>query len=191
MWDTAAWEHLWNQFLLFLPRAAVSGGILLLFWVMGSGSRRVVNRLARFRKHDTDLIFFLGRTAQITLLVFGAVTALGTLGIDVTALVAGLGLTGFALGFALKDILSNALSGILVLIYKPFKVGDYLSVTALEGKIIEINMRYTVLEIEDKTIFVPNANLLTNPVTIHKGGGKPVAALPASDQAIQITPAAK
>lgn len=178
MWDPAVWQDLWHRFLLFLPRVALAGGAFVTFWVLGRASRRVINHLARFRSQETDLIFFMGRAAHITLLVFGTVTALGTLGIDVTALVAGLGLTGFALGFALKDILSNALSGILIIIYKPFKLGNLITVTDLEGKIMEINLRYTVLEAEGQTIFVPNANLLTNPVIVHKEGfPKPVERL--------------
>jgi small-conductance mechanosensitive channel len=170
MLDPVVWQDLWHRFLLFLPRVALSGGVFVIFWFLGRASQRVINHLARFRSQDTDLIFFMARAAHITLLVFGTVTALGTLGIDVTALVAGLGLTGFALGFALKDILSNALSGILIIIYKPFKLGNQISVTNLEGKISEINLRYTVLEAEGQIIFVPNANLLTNAVIVHKEG---------------------
>jgi small conductance mechanosensitive channel len=88
------------------------------------------------------------------------------MGIDVTALVTGLGLTGFAVGFALKDIISNALSGMLVILYKPFKNGDHISVTALEGTVADVNLRYTVLNAEGKRIFVPNSSLMTNPIIV-------------------------
>src|SRR5439155_2054975 len=100
------------------------------------------------------------------LLIFGAVTALGTMGVEVSALVAGLGLTGFALGLALKDIVSNALSGILVLVYRPFRILDSIKVTDLEGTVTEINLRYTVLEAEGQTHLIPNASLFANPVTV-------------------------
>ena len=68
---------------------------------------------------NSDLIRLLARTAQIAVQVFGAVTALGTSGIDVSALVAGLGLTGFALGFAFRYVLSNVLAGVLILMLPP------------------------------------------------------------------------
>ena len=55
--------------------------------------------------------------AKLSLIVFGLVTALGTAGVNVSALVAGLGLTGFALGFAFRDVLSNLLAGVLILLY--------------------------------------------------------------------------
>ncbi len=71
----------------------------------------------------------LARTAKLALLCIGVISALGTLGVDVTAMVTGLGLTGFAVGFALKDIISNSLAGILILIYKPFQRHDRIMVT--------------------------------------------------------------
>ena len=87
---------------------------ILLFAVFGLGSyllRKFFERLSRQADYNTAFILKLaGRAVSITLLVFGAVTALGTMGINVSALVAGLGLTGFALGFAFKDILSNLMA---------------------------------------------------------------------------------
>ena len=70
------------------------------------------------------LIRLLGKAIKNILLLIGVISALGTIGIDISAMVAGLGLTGFALGFALKDILSNLISGVLILLYEPFKLND-------------------------------------------------------------------
>jgi small-conductance mechanosensitive channel len=167
MWDNAAWEALLRGFLLFLPR--VVGGLVLFLalWLIGTALQRVVTRAAGNRL-DPGLTSFLGRTAKLTFVVCGAVTALGTLGVDVTALVTGLGLTGFAVGFALKDIISNTLSGILILVYKPFRHGDQITVSEQTGKVTEINLRYTVLDAEDKTVHVPNSNLFTSVVIVNK-----------------------
>jgi small-conductance mechanosensitive channel len=169
--DPAVWHDVWSKALLFVPRLAIGLLLVLAFWVGGIFAQRVVNQLTHVRRLDVGLTLFLGRAAKIAFVVVGLVTALGTLGVDVTALVAGLGLTGFALGLAMKDIISNALSGILVLLYKPFKEGDHISVTSLEGTVSEVNLRYTVLDAQDKWIFVPNANLLANPVTVNKRTG--------------------
>ncbi|MER3447526.1 MAG: hypothetical protein C4291_12135 [Candidatus Dadabacteria bacterium] len=57
-----------------------------------------------------------------------------------------MGLTGFAIGFALKDILSNFVAGILMLIYHPYRCSDYISVSGLGGTVIEIDLRYTTLQ---------------------------------------------
>jgi small-conductance mechanosensitive channel len=115
------------------------------------------------------LAFLLVRTAKAAFLVFGTVTALGTAGINVSALVAGLGLTGFALGFAFRDILSNYLAGFLLLVYRPFTRGDHISVTGLEGSVSSIDLRYTMLRKDGSVILIPNSNLFTNPITITQG----------------------
>jgi small-conductance mechanosensitive channel len=98
----------------------------------------------------------------------GGIVALGTLGIDVSALVAGLGLTGLAIGLALKEIISNALAGILVIIYKPFKENDRVGVTTFEGRVTEINLRFTTLESGGKKIYIPNAMVISNAVVVDK-----------------------
>lgn len=160
------WEQLIQKSLLFLPRLGTALLVLLVFWLLARGLARVVLRLTVRGRLDTGLARYLAEAARIFLLLFGVVTALGTLGLDVTALVAGLGLTTFALGFALRDILSNALSGVLVLLYKPFHLGDYITVKGLEGQVIEINLRYTVLEQQSKRMLIPSSLLFSEPVTV-------------------------
>ncbi|PCI37618.1 MAG: hypothetical protein COB53_05925 [Elusimicrobia bacterium] len=88
------------------------------------------------------------------------------MGINVGALVTGLGLTGFALGFALKDALSNLLAGAMILIYRPFQHGDRIKVKTFEGKVVEIDLRYTTLKGDAAQYLVPNSLMLSNPITI-------------------------
>jgi small-conductance mechanosensitive channel len=168
MGNPTTWEALLNQFLLFLPRLVAGLVLFVVLWLIGSALQRLVTRVAERQHLDTGLAYFLSRVAKLTFVICGVVTALGTLGVDVTALVTGLGLTGFAVGFALKDIISNALSGILILAYKPFRHGDEITVSDQSGKVAEINLRYTVLDAADKTVFVPNSNLFTNVVIVNK-----------------------
>ncbi|MEO1993831.1 MAG: mechanosensitive ion channel domain-containing protein, partial [Planctomycetaceae bacterium] len=96
----------------------------------------------------------------------GAVTALGTIGVDVGALIAALGLTGFAIGLAFKDIVSNALSGILIIIYKPFEQGDQIKVSSFAGNVRSIDLRYTILSSDGDRVFVPNSLLFSNAITV-------------------------
>ena len=118
-------------------------------------------------------VLMIGRRAMV---VFGIATALGTMGINISALVAGLGLTGFALGFAFRDVLSNLLAGILLLLFRPFGVGDHISVTGLEGDVTRIDLRYTVIRQPTAIVLMPNANLFTNPILVTiKEPDKPVA----------------
>jgi small-conductance mechanosensitive channel len=101
--------------------------------------------------------------------VFGIITALGTARVNVSALVASLGLTGFALGFALKDALSNTLAGVLILIYKPFRRGDHIITSGFEGTVEQIDLRYTTLGSSGDKILIPNSTMFTNPVKVVGG----------------------
>ena len=141
--------------------------VFLGFWVASILVRRFSVRLSRAADFQTGFIIRLaGRTASIALLVFGAVTGLGTMGINVSALVAGLGLTGFALGFALKDVLANFMAGVLILLYRPFGLNDRIAVTGLEGTVTEIDLRYTRLQNNGTTYLIPNSVLFTNSITL-------------------------
>jgi small conductance mechanosensitive channel len=126
----------------------------------------IIRRLHAHAADSADLLDLLGRVAKLALNVFGLVTALGTAGVNVSALVAGLGLTGFALGFAFRDVLSNLLAGVLILLYRPFARGARISVTGLEGVVKEIDLRYTRLECDGDVVLIPNANLFTNPIRV-------------------------
>ena len=117
------------------------------------------------KKISPELIKLLGQIINYTSIIIGLITTLSYLGIDVSAMIASLGLTGFALGFALKDILSNVISGILILIYKPFKINDTILIDKYEGEVIEINLRYTTVLQENKSVLVPNSFLLI-PVSV-------------------------
>jgi small conductance mechanosensitive channel len=168
--DATAWQQATARALIYLPRLGAAVLLLLLFWLAGSIVQRLIRRLGERRNVQSDAMNVLARTCGLSLQIVGLITALGTLGVDVTALVAGLGLTGFALGFALKDIISNLLAGMLLLAQKPFQRQDRISVQGftppLEGVVSHIDLRYTTLELPDRKILIPNSNLFTNPIIV-------------------------
>ena len=153
----------------WLPRVGSALLVLFVFWLLAVVSRKVVRKAGAVAGIDVSVINLLARSAYIVLLVVGLVTSLGTLGIDVSAIVASLGLTGFAVGFALKDSISNLLSGVLILIHRPFSVGDSIKVKTFEGRVSAIDLRYTRLEQDGETILVPNSLLFTNPISLLSG----------------------
>ena len=112
----------------WVPKVGSALLILFVFWLLAVVTRKVVRKGGVAAGIDSSVINLLARSAHVLLLVIGLVTTLGTLGIDVSAIVASLGLTGFAVGFALKDSISNLLSGVLILIHRPFKVGDTIKI---------------------------------------------------------------
>lgn len=152
---------------LFAPRAAGGMAVFIGFWVGGNIVQRIINRIASKNEPGRkDIMRLMAQIAKVTLLLVGLVSALGTLGINVSAMVAGLGLTGFALSFALKDVLSNAVAGILILFYCPFKRGDNIAAAGFEGQVTSIDLRYTTLASKDGKVLIPNSTLFTKNVTV-------------------------
>ncbi|MDH5178957.1 MAG: mechanosensitive ion channel family protein [Gammaproteobacteria bacterium] len=155
-----------EQTVSWLPRVGSAVSILLLFWLLVKGFSRLIQGLASRLNLDTHLTTLFQRGSRLLLWTTGLVTMLGTLGVDVTAMVAGLGLTGFAVGFALKDTISNMLSGILILLYRPFSIGDTIGIAGFDGEVISIDLRYTVIRGDEKDIFIPNSKLFSDPLTV-------------------------
>ena len=154
---------------LFLSKLGISLLIFLGFWMASLILKRVICRFEK--KADTmqrDVLELVGQIVKIGLLILGAITALGTAGVNISALVAGLGLTGFALGFAFRDALSNLLAGILIMIYHPFYRSDFISVAGCDGTVIKIDLRYTTLQGADRIFLIPNATLFTNTIGLVK-----------------------
>ena len=168
--DASALTDDWQRLLVdWSQKIGVSLLILIVFWVLAAMARKVVRKAGATAGIDSSVINLLARSAHVVLIAVGLVTALGTLGLDVSAIVASLGLTGFAVSFALKDSISNLLSGMLILIYRPFKVGDTIKVKSFEGRVSTIDLRYTRLERDGEKILVPNSLLFTNPISIQSG----------------------
>jgi small conductance mechanosensitive channel len=183
--DETVWKAAADRAVLYVPQVATAILLLAIFWLVAVGIERLINRVGDARKVHGDALFALSRAAKLSLLAIGIVSALGTLGVDVAAMVTALGLTGFAVGFALKDIISNSLAGILILIYKPFQRQDRIAVVAapsnLEGHVVHVDLRYTTLQLPDRKILIPNANLFTNAIMVFQAppAAEAVAAAPA------------
>ena len=157
-------DQLLRQLTALAPKILAGFLVFFAFWIASVMFRSIV-----FKLHwpvPGDILKLVGQAGGIALIVLGILTGLGTMGINITALVAGLGLTGFALGFAFKDILGNLLAGILILIYRPFHLKDLISVSGFEGTVADIDLRYTTLHSEGKTILIPNSVLFTNSIVI-------------------------
>ena len=162
-------QKLIGQVVNFSPRAVVSVLVFLSFWFMSIIIKKAIRGIgAKFAPSKKGVFTLVAELVKGVLIVLGAVMALVKMGINVTALVAGLGLTGFALGFALRDILSNVLAGALILVYRPFEQNDRISVAGFEGIVTHIDLRCTTLEAESKKILIPNSTLFTNAISVLK-----------------------
>jgi len=155
-----------DALLLWSPKLVVAAVLLLLFYLLAKLLNKFAKSvLGKFGVEENIHILF-ARANSVVLTLVALVTALGTMGIDVSALVAGLGLTGFALGFALKDTISNIISGVLILMYRPFKRGDYIEIAGYQGEVALIDLRYTKLIGDEEQVLIPNAKLFTDPIKV-------------------------
>ena len=171
LFDGAAWETAWTSVVVHIPQVTTGLILIFVFWIAARIARGVVLRVGGNRRVNADAVLILADAMKWAVLSVGLVTGLGTVGVNVSALVAGLGLTGLAIGIALKDVVSNAIAGIMILIYRPFQRNDRIVVTALEGTVVQIDLRFTTLETADRRILIPNSNLLTNSIIVYRKGG--------------------
>lgn len=149
------------------PKLVTALILLAVFWVLSGWSARLIRAWAGTPETGPRPVFdLLASCARYGLLILGVVTAMGALGINVNAIVASLGLTGFALGFALKDALSNLLAGAMILVYQPYYHGDKIKVQTFEGVVTKIDLRYTTLDSGSEKFLIPNSVMLNNAITL-------------------------
>ena len=161
-------EQIISKVSMMAPSLVLAIGIFTLFWVSGTILKTIVQRKIAEKSPHANIAKVLAGIVKNIMLIVGLITALGTLGVNISAIVAGLGLTGFAFGFAFKDMLSNFISGILIFIYEPFKLGDIIEVEKKTGKVIDINLRYVSIETENQKVLIPNSISVSNVIAVKK-----------------------
>jgi len=133
--------------------------LIIGFWlakVLSKALRRVLER----SKTESGLITFLTSLTSIGLKVLVIITAITQLGVEMTSFVALLGAAGLAIGMAFSGTLSNFAGGVMILFFKPFKVGDYISTAGVEGSVKEILIFNTILNtIDNKVIILANGEV--------------------------------
>lgn len=126
--------------------------------------RGLLSTALKKRNVEHELIVLLGQLTYWSILIFGIIAALQRF-FDVSAFLAGLGILGFTVGFALQDIMQNFVSGTILLIQQPFNAGNSVSISSYQGTVSAVNMRTTELETPDgRLIIIPNAQVLSNPI---------------------------
>jgi small conductance mechanosensitive channel len=162
-----------DQAILFVPRIVTGLVIFIVFWLVSRVLRRVIRRIGKDTELPEEVCSLASDVTGIIIVGLGLITALGTVGIDVGGMIAGLGLTGFALAFALQDIVSSTLAGILLLMYRPFSVNHRIKVGSNEGIVSDINLRYTRLDNEGNAILIPNSSLFKEAIIVYDDAENP------------------
>jgi small conductance mechanosensitive channel len=143
------------RFLIFIA-------VLLVFRTLSRITKRAVRAASNRSKLDMSELLknILVSTSGGMIMALGVLMALSTVGISLAPMLAGLGVAGFIVGFALQDSLGNFASGAMILIYRPFDVGDLVEVTGASGLVRKMNLvSTTILTLDNQTLVVPNSKI--------------------------------
>ena len=140
----------------------IIGAILVLVAgrIVAGFTRGVVRRVLAARNTDPAIIGFVSALLYYLILIVAVMSALGNFGVQTASLVAVLGAAGFAIGFALQGSLANFAAGVLLLVFRPYKIGDYVEVAGQAGTVKEMGIFTTVMTTPDNIrIIVPNGKV--------------------------------
>jgi small conductance mechanosensitive channel len=159
MESVIAWlsEHGWN----------VLGALLILLaaWIVGGWIRRAVRKGAERARLDQTLSRFLGNLAKWALLSLAILTCLEMLGVKTTSFAAVLAAVGFAIGFALNGTLGDLAAGVMLLVFRPFDVGDVVKTAGESGVVDEIELFFTLLDtVDGRRVVIPNSKVFGSPI---------------------------
>ena len=157
-----------DQFIVFLragtPRLLSALAIFVLSLYFARIISNFLRRVLEKRRAPGGAVQILGELALWSIIVAGTITALQQF-VDVTAFLAGLGILGFTIGFALQDIMKNFAAGIILLLQQPFHVGETIGVKGFDGTVMTIDLRSTEIKaIDGRMVILPNADILANPI---------------------------
>lgn len=164
-----AWWLDWNNLLqhgeLYAPK--VIGALVLLFaaWIVSGWVSRLVYRSLKLAKIDETLARFATKFTWWGMLVLGLVGCLETFDVKTTSYAAAIGAVGFSIGLAFQGALGNFAAGIMLLVFRPYKVGDTIIVGGQTGKVDEIDLFSTTLDTPDnRRIMIPNGSIFGNTI---------------------------
>ena len=141
----------------------VLGAVIILvvgMWFANWVSRMVAKALGKASKIDATLISFFSSATKYVIMAFVGIAVLNQFGVQTASLIAILGAAGLAIGLALQGTLSNVAAGVMLLIFRPFRVGDYVETAGHGGTIRELNLFFTLMNTPDNILIsIPNAKI--------------------------------
>lgn len=153
-----------DAFILGIPNLLTALAIFIVSLYIARIVSQLLRRILHRRKAPAGVTHLLAQLTLWTIVIAGTITALQRF-FDVTAFLAGLGILGFTVGFALQDVMKNFASGIILLLQQPFHVGETIGVKGFDGVVLAIDLRSTEMRATDgRIIILPNADVLANPI---------------------------
>ncbi len=158
-------ENANNWLVTMGPKIIIALITLFVGWKLIGFFVRILEKIWTKRKMDASLRHFLERLISVTLKILLLITIVANLGVQTTSFVALIGAAGLAVGLALQGSLANFAGGVLILMFKPFVIGDYIKAQGEEGIVKHIDIiNTTMLTLDNKTIIIPNGNLSNNTI---------------------------
>ena len=167
-WNTV--HTMVRDFYASLPRLIFAFIVVVFFYILSRIVKAIVRRTTDVDSSHRTLRIAMGRIAQGVIIVIGALVAVTAAfpGFTPANLISALGIGGIAIGFAFKDIFENFLAGILILVTRPFRIGDQIIYDRYEGTVEDIQTRATWLKTYDgRRVVIPNSELFKNSVTVN------------------------
>jgi small conductance mechanosensitive channel len=160
------WDSLQAQFNFYAPKLLLAIVVLVVGWWVVGVVTRMLKLVLNKREIDKGVVSFLGSIAGIGLRAALLISVASMIGIETTSFVAIIGAAGLAIGLALQGSLGNFAGGVLILLFKPFKVGDLIEAQGYLGVVAEIQIFNTIMKTPDnKTIIIPNGKLSNDALT--------------------------
>ncbi|HEA66198.1 MAG TPA: mechanosensitive ion channel [Desulfobacterales bacterium] len=149
-----------TKFVAYVPNLIAVVILACIFWIILKLTKRILSTAMRKSKVPEEASDIVVRFSGYFVGIIAMLTIASQLGFKITSLIAGLGVAGLAISFAAKDTVANVISGITLLIDRPFKIGDWISFGNLHAYVTEVKLRTTVLtSFDNETIVVPNKTL--------------------------------
>ena len=163
-------NHLLQQMISRIPYLIVASLVFVIFWVLSIFFKKAVTRILGSRKHHQNLVTVFRRVGSALILFLGFMVAMiiAVPSFTTGKLIGALGIGSVAIGFAFKDIFQNLLSGILLLLSEPFRIGDQIISGNFEGTVQDIQIRATTIRTYDgRKVVIPNSQLYTSTMTVN------------------------
>ncbi len=163
-------QNLWNSIVHAVPTIILAVIVLVIGLIVCKLALKVLGKGLDRSRLDLTVTNFVKQCCKIVLYVLLITVVLSMLGIPATSIVTVIGTAGVAIGLALQNSLSNVAGGIMLMINKPFKIGDYIAVSGVSGTVRQITILYTRLDSDsNQAIFIPNGQVSGAVVTNNNG----------------------
>jgi small conductance mechanosensitive channel len=167
----SAWAKRDDGGKLWIKKGLAALFVLFVFWIISKFTGHAVERGFEKNPRISNLLAnFARKTAGGLVTAVGLLMALATLGVPITPLLAAMGGGGFIIGFALQETLGNFASGMLIMVYRPFDLSDYVNVAGVEGTVKQLNLVSTTLvTLDNKLLVIPNKTVWGETITNYTG----------------------